>query len=514
LPFPERKKRMHMESTIECDLLVIGGGLSGAAIARDAAGRGLSVTLCEQDDLASGASSLASGLIRNLAPGEGPLHGAALRTAFSERDTLLHCAPHISKCVRIVMPQTEDEHSGWKMRAAMRLQKLLAGRRTLPPVREVDLLHHVAGGALRPEYSHGWMEVDGWVNVSRLTVLAALDAAEAGARILTRSGCRALQRTSEGWEATLRTERGLSNVVKTRAVVNATGVSVNDFLHATLGKRLPAKTTRMTQILSRRHTGHDFGYLLRAPDGRQVHVLPQEQGFVLISILGSDDRTADTELAVMSETVNRYFTAPVTDEDIIWSRSTVLLSPEEMPGKHRTPLDYALEMDTEEPPLLSVIGGSVGTHRLLAEDAVSRIASRIGCHGGAWTADVCLPGGDLYGATPSNRSISEFSHYVQSAKQRYPWTSTALIDRYVRTYGSRMHRLLENCSRPADLGVEILPGLHEVELRYLMENEWAQTAADILRRCVRLGTVLPADAETRLSAWIAEATARQYAAAV
>jgi glycerol-3-phosphate dehydrogenase len=508
---------MYMDSMLDCDLLVIGGGLNGTAIARDAAGRGLSVILCEQDDLACGASALGPALIHGLTPGSQAIDFPALRIALTERDILMRCAPHISKTARIVMPQTGAERSGWKMRTALRLQNLLAGRDLLPAAREIDLLHHVAGGALRPEYSHGWIYSDGWIDAARLTVLNALDAAEGGAKILTRTACREIQRSQEGWHASLRGSRGISTGIRTRALVNAAGGGADDFLQAALGKRLSARALHLTQILVRRALSHDYAYLLHAADGRQVHVMPQEPGYTLISALGSEEAEADVEAdsALLCETVNRYFTARIAPQDIVWSRSTVWLSPLDRQARARqVHADYSLEMDSEEAPLLSVIGGSIGSARQLAEEAVNCIASRLGCHGGAWTADACLPGGDLYGLAPSSRSIVEFSNFVQAAKQQYSWAPAALIARWARCYGSRIHKLLADCRDAKDLGAQPLPGLYEAELRYLMQAEWAQTAADILWRRTRLGLALPKEAEAALDGWIAESTAQEFAAAV
>lgn len=504
-----------MDSMKDCDLLVIGGGLLGTAIARDAAGRGLSVTLCERDDLASGASSLLLSPLRSAAPGDDPLHLPTLRQSIAERDALLRCAPQVGKCVRIVMPQTAAERSGWKMRTAIRLQNHLGKGALFAPSREIDLLHHVAGGALRPEFSQGWVYSDGAVDVARLTLLNAIDAAEGGARILTRTACRSLQPGPDGWQATLRGERGQSTSLRAKAVVNATGGAIPDVLPETSPGRIAAKPQRTTQMLSKRHVGRDYGYLLRAADARQVWLLPQENGLALFSISGDDSGSAQQDIAAICDTFNRYFTARLGADDMLWSHSAVCLSPLPAPDKSRRPApDYGLSLEAEGPPLLSVIGGSLSSHRRLAEEAVGRIAAGLGVQGGTWTTEVCLPGGDLYGASPSAQSISEFHHYVQRAKRDYAWAPAALIERYVRTYGSRIHRLLENCRSIDDLGAEVLPGLYELELRYLLQSEWAVTAADILWRRTRLGLALPADAQPKLDAWIAEATAKEFAAAV
>jgi glycerol-3-phosphate dehydrogenase len=277
---------------------------------------------------------------------------------------------------------------------------------------------------------------------------------------------------------------------------------------------MSAKPRRITQILSRRHVGRDYGYLLRAADGRLAHVLPHESGYALLSMVGEDSGNSEEDIATLCETFNRYFTARIGMEDMVWSHSAAWLAPEAASRTSRPAPDYSLTLEVEGPPLLSVLGASLLSHRRMAEDAAGQIASRLGVQGGAWTADVCLPGGDLYGPVPTERSITEFHHYAQSAKHAYSWAPSALIARYVRNYGSRIHRLLENCGGIADLGAEVLPGLYELELRYLMQNEWAMGAADILWRRTALGLLLPADAQVRLDAWIAEATAREFAAAV
>jgi glycerol-3-phosphate dehydrogenase len=501
---------MHMNSTMNCDLLVVGGGLHGAGIARDAAGRGLSVVLCEQEDLASQASSASLGLIHDQAPGSGPSGISALRMALAEREVLMLTAPHISKPLRLVAPETGMQSRGWKIRVGQLLQDYFSNRELLPASRPLDLLHHVTGGALRPDYRHGFAHSDGWIDSARLTVLNAMDAAEGGATVLTRTACRSVERRADAWHALLRGQDGMTISVRARSMVNATGARAAEFLREATGRAMPSTLSKITLAVVRRHLSHAYGYLLQDAEGNEVRLVPLDQNFTLLGMVRPECRgeaaANDTpeNIAALCAVLNRYFTARATPADILYSRSATWLEADAANLRASERKDYQLDMETTDgAPFLSVIGGGIGSYRSLAEDAVNWIASALGSHGGAWTKDTCLPGGDLYGLTPGDRSVLEFGHYLQGLKQQYAWAPPSLIARYGSTYGSRIHKLLDGCHRAEDLGMQVLPQLFEVELRYLKQHEWARTSDDILWRRTRLGLQLAADAGHKLDSWMA-----------
>jgi glycerol-3-phosphate dehydrogenase len=510
---------MRMNSTIDCDLLVVGGGINGAGIARDAAGRGLSVVLCERDDLAAHTSSASTKLIHGGLRYLESRDFGLVRKALIEREVLMRSAPHIIWPLRFVMPHDAGQRPAWMVRAGLMVYDRLAPRKLLPGSRAANLLQHVAGIPLRPQFSKGYIYSDGWVDDARLVVLNAMDAAEAGATILTRTACDAAQRSGDRWQATLRGAAGVMTVVRARAMVNATGPWAARFLHDASGADQPLRLVKGSHIVVRRKFNHPYAYVFQHPDRRIVFAIPYEQEFTLIGTTDIDYdgdpgqvTISDEEISYLCGLVNRYFTSQTTPDDVVWTYSGVRPRVEES-GKRASAVtrDYQLRLDSEGPPLLSVFGGKITTFRKLADEALDLLGPLLGKSGGAWTAEACLPGGDLYGPAPSPRSVLEFDDYVRMQKQAYHWAPPALIERYARAYGTRMHRLLADCGKMDDLGRQVLPGLFEAELYYLMRHEWARTAEDILWRRSKLGLHLPRDAATTLDAWITAAPVPELA---
>jgi len=500
-----------MNSTIDCDVLVVGGGINGAGIARDAAGRGLSVVLCERDDLASHTSSASTKLIHGGLRYLESREFGLVRKALLEREVLMRSAPHIMCPLRFVMPHDAGQRPAWLVRAGLMLYDRLARRQLLPASRAANLLQHVAGGPLRPEFSRGYIYSDGWVDDARLVVLNAMDAAEAGATVLTRTTCETAQRSGDLWQVMLRGADGAMTVVRARSMVNATGPWAARFLQEATGVNQPLRMVKGSHIVVHKKFSHSYAYLFQHPDGRIVFAIPYEQDFTLIGTTDIDYdgdpaqvAISDEEISYLCSLVNRYFTSRTTPDDVVWSYSGVRPLVEEN-GKQASAVtrDYQLRLDEEGAPLLSVFGGKITTFRKLAEEALDLLGPLLGKSGGAWTAEACLPGGDLYGLAPSARSVLEFDDYVRMQKHAYNWAPPALISRYARAYGTRMHQLLAGCGKIADLGREVLPGVFEAELRYLIRHEWARTAEDILWRRSKLGLHLPRDAAQTLDAWIA-----------
>jgi len=503
---------MNASSTVlECDLLVVGGGINGAAIARDAAGRGLSVILCERDDLASHTSSASSKLIHGGLRYLEHYEFALVRKALAEREILLQSAPHIMRPLRFVLPHDAGQRPAWLIRLGLFLYDGLAPHTMLPATEAVDLAEHPAGVPLKSGFARGFAYSDGWVDDARLVVLNAVDAAQRGARILTRTECVGAERGASHWTAALRAADGRLLTVRARALVNAAGPWAAQFLFDILG--LPAPPLRLVKgshIVVRRLFEHDFAYLFQHPDGRIVFALPYQRDFTLIGTTDTEfsgnpaDAAIDAEeTAYLCALAGRYFSRPVTPADVVWSYSGVrpLIADGERNAAAVT-RDYRLELDRREAPLLSVLGGKITTARKLAEEALDRLAQPLSIAGGPWTARACLPGGDLFGPQPCARAVHEFDGFVHRIQRDNAWLPPALAARYAHAYGTRIALLLNDAERLADLGEEVLPGLYEAEIAYLRRHEWAATATDILWRRTKLGLHLSVDARQELGAWL------------
>jgi glycerol-3-phosphate dehydrogenase len=503
---------------IDCDVLVVGGGINGAGIARDASGRGLRVVLCEKDDLGQHTSSASSKLIHGGLRYLEQYHFGLVRKALAEREILLRSGPHVMRPLRFVMPHaTGDARSpgqrpAWLVRAGLFLYDHLARRDFLPGSEALDLRSHPAGAPLQAHYVRGFAYSDAWVDDARLVVLAAIDARERGATILTRTHCAGLVRDAQRWTATLRGPAGNAQV-HARCLVNAAGPWAAGFLRAATAA--PARALRLVKgshIVVPRLFEHDNAYLLQQPDGRIVFAIPYEGVFTLVGTTDVDYRgdldqvaISEPETAYLCEAVNRAFSRQIGPEQVVWSYAGVrpLIGGEGASAASDASRDYRLETNLDGAPLLSVFGGKVTTFRKLAEQAVDWIAPALGRRVPGWTANACLPGGDLFGRQPSARAVLEFDAWTRTRQQQYAWLSPALVARYARAYGTRLGAMLGHCRSIADLGEEIVPGLFEVEADFLVRQEWAQSADDILWRRTKLGLHVSPGAARQLDDWLA-----------
>lgn len=497
---------------IDCDLLVVGGGINGVGIARDAAGRGLSVVLCEKDDLASHTSSAATKLIHGGLRYLEYYEFGLVRKALIEREVLLRSAPHIMWPMRFITPVDKGQRPAWMIRAGLFLYDHLARRELLPGSHGVDLRKHPGGKPLKPDFTRGFVYSDGWVDDARLVVLNAIDAAEKGARIFTRTGCESAVPQGDRWHATLRTAAGEPIDINARCMINAAGPWASHFLQTAV-HRPSAKSVRLikgSHIVVKRIFDHPYAYIFQHPDGRVVFAIPYENDFTLIGTTdleyhGDTDKVAidQEEIAYLCELSSRYFRKPITPGDVVWSYSGVRpLVEDDASDASEVTRDYRLDFDTAGAPLLSIFGGKITTFRKLAEEAIDLIAPKLGNRQTSWTIDACLPGGDLFGPKPVNKSVLEFDGYLQTLQQQYDWLPPALVARYARAYGTRIHKLLTNRKTMIDMGEEIAAGLFSAEVLYLMEHEWATCAADILWRRSKLGLHLPENTGQKLDVWM------------
>ncbi|MFZ0498457.1 MAG: glycerol-3-phosphate dehydrogenase [Steroidobacteraceae bacterium] len=486
------------------DLLVVGGGINGAGIARDAAGRGLSVLLCEQDDLAAHTSSASTKLIHGGLRYLEHLQIALVRKALVEREILLASAPHLMRPLRFVLPHDAHQRPAWMISAGLFLYDHLARRRRLPGSARIDLRRHVAGAALKTQYVQGFVYSDGWTDDARLVVLNAIDARNRGASILTRTRCEKLEAARGQWVATLASPSG-SQTISARAVVNATGPWVSRFAReaAPVSVCHSVRLVKGSHIVVPRLYAHRFAYLFQNDDHRIVFAIPYEREFTLI---GTTDveytgdpaavRIDADEVDYLCAAVSRYFAKPVRPDDVVWSYSGVRpLLDDDAADPASVTRDYALELDQHPAPILNVFGGKITTYRKLSESAVDILARELGSRASAWTAHALLPGGDLPGGT--------YARFLRSLEHTHPWLPATLRRRYAHAYGTRVTHILGGAHSVADLGDELMPQLYEREADYLCREEMAQTAEDILWRRTRLGLHVGDGGSGRLEEWLA-----------
>ena len=472
------------------DLLIVGGGINGAAIARDAAIRGAKVLLVEKDDLAAHTSSASSKLIhgglRYLEYGEFRL----VRESLEEREILLRTAPHVVRPLRFVLPDAKRIHPHWMVRTGLYIYDLFSIRGSLPRSRR---LGRREGALLAPlkERRRALSYWDAWVDDSRLTVLNAVDAAENGAQIATRTALVAAKRQGGVWRAELSDGRH----VEAKALVNAAGPWVADILaQAGVSGRSATRLVKGSHIAVAALWNGDQGYILQQPDGRVVFALPWLDRFTLIGTtdvpVDRAERPAITleETRYLCEAANRYFERQVTPADVLSSYSGIraLYDDGALDAKSVT-RDWHLDLDEEGPPLLSVYGGKITTARALARRAVDRL----GIEGRRSTGSKALPGGDLYPA------------FVEWLGQLSTWMPADVVTRLSQAYGTRLVELVGEAKSLKQLGRHFGGGLYEAELRWMREREFARTAEDALFRRSKLGLLLSKAERTAVERWFA-----------
>ncbi|VVD80778.1 glycerol-3-phosphate dehydrogenase [Pandoraea aquatica] len=490
------------------DLLVVGGGINGTGIARDAAGRGLRVLLVEQDDLASHTSSASTKLIHGGLRYLEYYEFGLVRKALQEREVLLRAAPHIMWPLRFVMPHMPNLRPAWMIRAGLFLYDHLARREILPGSRGIDLRQHPAGAPLRQDLTRGFVYSDGWVQDARLVVLNAQDAAERGATILTRTRLVGAERGEHSWTAQLETTNGERQTVRARAIVNAAGPWVGHLLGDVL--RQPAthriRNVKGSHIVTRKLFDHDHAYIFQNPDKRIIFAIPYERDFTLIGTtdleyLGDPAKVEinEDEIAYLCKSASEYFTKPIVPADVVWTYAGVRpLMEEEVSNPSAVTRDYKLELDAPgtRAPLLSVFGGKITTYRRLAEEAMSHLHGALGFTHGDWTAGAPLPGGDM--AEP------DAGVFETSLRAQMPWLPSSLAYRYAHTYGTRTHVLVGDANSLDGLGTRICGDLYEAELRYLVQYEWARTAQDVLWRRTKLGLHVGKEGAASVERWFAQ----------
>jgi len=483
------------------DILVIGGGVNGAGIARDAQGRGFSTLLVERGDLAGATSSNSSKLIHGGLRYLEQYEFRLVREALAEREVLLRIAPHIVWPMRFVLPHRPEMRPRWMIRAGLFLYDNLARRVSLPGAEGVKLGQHAWGAPLKPDMTDGFAYSDCWVEDSRLVVLNARDAAERGAEVLVRTAFAGAERGPEGWNCRLLAEDGTERRVIARALVNAAGPWVMEAQHAAQASaRDRVRLIRGSHIVLPALYDGDQAYILQNDDRRVVFVIPYEGRF---SLVGTTDvphegdpreaRCTPEEAAYLCAAVGRQFRRAPDPSEIVWTYSGVRpLHDDGADNPSAVTRDYVLKTDAPAgaAPVLTVYGGKITTYRRLAEDAVSQIGGALGRETTAWTDRATLPGGEFGG-----RGLAEFEALMA---RRHPWLEPATLRRLVRAYGSDLEALLDGASGANAMGATYGAGFTERELEWLVAKEWARSADDVLWRRSRLGLHMPAEGQERL----------------
>ncbi|NNH29890.1 glycerol-3-phosphate dehydrogenase [Rhizobium sp. SEMIA 4085] len=468
------------------DLFVIGGGINGAGIARDAAGRGLKVALCDKDDLAQGTSSrsgkLVHGGLRYLEYYEFRL----VREALIEREVLLNAAPHIIWPMRFVLPHSPQDRPAWLVRLGLFLYDHLGGRKKLPGTRTLNLLRDPEGTPILDQYTRGFEYSDCWVDDARLVILNAVSAAEKGATILTRSAAISARRERGSWIVTTKNSlTGETRTFRAKCLVNCAGPWVMDIINRVTGSNSGrnVRLVKGSHIIVPKFWAGSNAYLVQNHDKRVIFINPYEGDKALIGTTdiayegrAEDVSADDAEIDYLLKAVNRYFKEKLRREDVLHSFSGVRPLFDDGKGNpSAVTRDYVFDLDeTGGAPLLNVFGGKITTFRELAERGMQRLKHIFPNMGGDWTEKAPLPGGEIPNA--------DYETFANSLRDAYPWMPRKLVHHYGRLYGARTKNVIAGATGIQGLGRHFGGQLYEAEARYLVATEWAATAEDILYR--------------------------------
>jgi glycerol-3-phosphate dehydrogenase len=487
------------------DLAVIGGGIHGSGLARDAAGRGLSVFLCEQSDLASGTSSASTKLVHGDLPALERLHFRAVQQALAERAVLLRSAPHIVRPLRFVLPQGRSLRPRFLRRLSLALYDRL-GRQALPSARMIDLSESAAGKVLRRGQGMAIEFSDCMVDDSRLAILNAVDARIRGASINPRLRCVIAERDGKIWRLALESiETGERRTVTARALVNAAGPWAGDVLRHVIDVDKPPaiRLVKGSHVVLRRIPGQERAYLFRSAGGRFVYAIPYECDFTLLGatdedFTGNPDAVGadDAEIAFLIAAASDFFRDPVSDNSIVWAYSGVRPVIEDGSASVGTRGILHLDASNQQAPVISIAGGSITTYRRTAEEVLERLGDRLRI-GKPWTAQASLPGGHF--------PVGGVVDLVNALRAAYPFLDPSHAERLVGAYGTRAAIILAGARTKNDLGVVFGADLTEAEVAWLMQEEWAEIAEDVLWRRSKLGLRFTAAEAAALDDWMAQA---------
>lgn len=507
------------------DLFVIGGGINGCGIARDAAGRGLTICLAEMGDLASATSSASTKLFHGGLRYLEYFEFRLVREALIEREILLRAMPHISWPMRFVlplydgmrfdnttptsrilskiMPWMKGRRPAWLIRFGLFLYDTLGGRHILPATKALSLSEGEEGSVLKNHFKRAYEYSDCWVQDARLVVLNARDAKAKGADIRTRTKVVEARREGDLWRI-VTDANGTQNIHHARMLINAAGPWAGDVIHGvmSLNTKESVRLVRGSHIVTRKLYDHNKCYFFQGTDGRIIFAIPYEQDFTLIGTTDFSHEGAHVkpvatpeEQAYLLDFANQYFQTPVTENDVVWTYSGIRpLYDDGAESASAATRDYVLKLDQAGAPVLHVFGGKITTYRRLAESALDKVEEAIGDISGPWTAKACLPGGDF--------SVSDLEEQQAALFTRYAFMERRHLLRMFRCYGTECANILGEARSLAELGQSFGAGLFEVELRWLIAHEFARTAEDVLWRRTKLGLHMNAAQTTAIETWM------------
>ena len=494
------------------DILVIGGGINGCGIARDATGRGYKVCLAEMNDLASGTSSWSTKLIHGGLRYLEYYEFRLVREALIERETLWAMAPHIVRPLRFILPHHKGLRPAWLIRLGLFLYDYMGGRKKLPATSTVNLLNDATGKPLKPMFSKGFEYSDCWVDDARLVVLNAVDASDTGAEIKVRTKVVSAKRVDGVWHAELEnTETGEIDTVQARLIVNAAGPWVDRVLNNAVGKE-NSKNVRMVQgshIIVNKMFEHDRCYIFQNDDNRIIFAIPYEQDYTLIGTTDRDYnedpgqvKITQEEIDYLCDAASEYFKVPITEEDMVWNYSGVRpLYDDGASSAQEATRDYTLKLDegeSGEASMVNIFGGKITTFRKLAESMMEIVEEQIGEKQPKWTNGATLPGGSF--------KAEENDALIAKITSDYPFLNQKIATRLLHTYGMRTFRFLDGATSIEDMGEDFSgdtdAGLYAREIDYLIEVEWVRDSEDVLWRRSKLGIKIKGEAVTQLQAYI------------
>ncbi len=494
-----------MPQTESVDIFVIGGGVNGASIARDAVGRGFSVALAEMNDLASGTSSAATKLVHGGLRYLEYYEFRLVHEALAEREVLWASAPHIIWPLRFVLPHHKGLRPAAILRAGLAMYDYMGGRRLLPPTKTLDLRKDEAGKPLKPGYKLAFEYSDCWVNDARFVVLNARDAADRGAQIHVRTKVTSARREDGAWTVELDGEGG-RQTVRAKLLVNAAGPWVDNIINGVMGRN-GKRNVRLVQgshIVVKKLFEHDRCYFFQNSDGRIFFAIPYEVDFTLIGTTDRDYEGDPKDVHITEEETDyllkgasEYFREPVTRDQIVWTYSGVRpLFDDGASAAQEATRDYVLKVDGDAATgaVVNVFGGKLTTSRRLAESVLEKIEDVLGKKGAAWTKKGTLPGGDF--------GVKSFDAEVRRLGLDYPGFEAHFLRRLMRLYGTRARLILGEARSVADLGQHFGSDLYAMEVVYLVEQEWARTAEDILWRRTKQGLRIGAEDVARLENYL------------
>ena len=472
------------------DLLIIGGGINGTAIARDAAGKGLNVLLCERDDLASHTSSKSTKLIHGGLRYLEYYEFNLVRHALKEREVMLRSAPHIIWPMRFVLPYDKGLRPAWMLRTGLFLYDHIGGREMLPGSKSVKLDTAPHQGVLESRFTTGFEYSDCWVDDARLVLLYALDAAHRGADIRTRTEVLSVKVAGEGYTAQIKSG-GKTETITAKGIVNSAGPWVDEVLGKikTTKNEQSLRLVQGSHIITKKLFDGNHAYLFQNADNRVIFAIPYEHNYTLI---GTTDRPYDLadgpvkiseeEISYLCSAASEYFENDISPEDVVWDYAGVRpLYDDKSEDASAVTRDYVLDIEefAEGAPFLSIYGGKITTSRKLGEHAMDKLAKYFDYKAGDWTETALLPGGDLIDA--------DFDLFLSDMSKRYPDIEDALLRRLCHGYGTRITLILGDGTKAPKLGQHFGAGLYEIEAQYLINHEWATSAEDILWRRTKLG---------------------------